>query len=78
MVELKDGQCSNVFKKIFRDNWARFKFRYPRYKTEYYDEVVKKMLSCGDPKRLGYIEYQCMSSCALPRFDRKMVFIFSD
>ena len=63
MVACNDIGSDNVFKKIFRDTWESFKSRYPRYNTEYYDEVVKKMLSCGDPKQLGYIEYQCLS-CA--------------
>jgi hypothetical protein len=37
----------NVFKQIFADGWAEFKRNHPRY--EAVDEVVQKMLGCGDP-----------------------------
>ena len=35
-----------IFKQIFRDGWAAFKARHPRY--EAVDEVVQKMLGCGE------------------------------
>jgi histidinol phosphatase-like PHP family hydrolase len=53
----------NVFKQIFRDHWAGFKQRHPRYDRPYYEGLVKKMLSCGNPEQIGYIEYRCLD-CA--------------
>ena len=50
---------SNVFKQIFADHWDVFKQSHPRYHTSYYDGLVKKMLDCGNPDKMGYIEYRC-------------------
>ncbi len=50
----------NVFKQIFSDHWEEFKKMYSKYNTPYYDELVKKMLDCGDPEKMGYIEYRCL------------------
>jgi hypothetical protein len=50
----------NVFKQIFAEHWDGFKHVYPRYNTRYYDSLVNKMLACGDPERMGYIEYRCL------------------
>jgi len=33
---------------------------YPRYDTPYYDGLVDKMLGCGNPEKMGYIEYRCL------------------
>jgi Putative transposase/Transposase zinc-binding domain len=33
---------------------------YPRYHTRYYDGLVDKMLRCGNPDQIGYIEYRCL------------------
>jgi hypothetical protein len=49
----------NVFKQIFVDHWDGFKHVYPRYDTRYYDGLVDKMLGCGNPDQMGYIEYRC-------------------
>ncbi len=49
----------NIFKQIFSDHWKKFKELYPKYNTEYYNKLVTKMLSCGNPKDMGYIEYRC-------------------
>ncbi|MFO0794008.1 MAG: hypothetical protein U0586_08080 [Candidatus Brocadiaceae bacterium] len=38
----------NVFKQIFKDHWEGFKQRHLKYNTLYYDELVRKMLSCGN------------------------------
>ena len=48
-----------VFKQIFADHWAEFKRLRPRYQTAYYDTLVAKMLDCGNPDKMGYIEYRC-------------------
>ncbi len=49
-------QAKNVFKQIFSDGWAAFLRRYPRYGAV--DEVVQKMLGCGDPAK-GHALYLC-------------------
>jgi hypothetical protein len=46
----------NVFKQIFIDGWDDFKRRHPRYLSA--DEVVQKMLGCGDPAK-GHALYVC-------------------
>jgi hypothetical protein len=53
------SQDGNVFKQIFVEHWDGFTRVYPRYNTRYYDGVVAKMLGCGDPEQMGYIEYRC-------------------
>ena len=50
----------NVFKQLFAEHWDGFKHGYPRYNTRYYDSLVHQMLACGDPERIGYIEYRCL------------------
>ena len=50
-----------VFKDIFRDHWDDFQRKFPRYRDAYYDEVIKKMLNCGDVIS-GYSMYVC-SEC---------------
>ncbi len=37
----------NRFKQIFIDGWEAFKHAHPRYESV--DEVVQKLLGCGDP-----------------------------
>ena len=49
----------SVFKQIFADHWDEFKRVRPRYQTAYYDSLVAKMLDCGNPDKMGYIEYRC-------------------
>ena len=60
-MELEDRQDWNVYKQIFADHWDGFKKEHPLYDKEYYDDLVEKMLSCGDPRQMGYVEYRCMS-----------------
>jgi len=50
----------NVFKEIFTEHWEGFKQCRPRYDTPYYDDLVDKMLRCGNPDQIGYIEYRCL------------------
>ena len=50
----------SIFKQIFTDHWAGFKRVYPRYDRRYYDDLVAKMLGCGDPAQMGYIDYRCL------------------
>src|SRR5919201_2270849 len=46
----------NRFKQIFADGWEEFKRTHPRYAAV--DEVVQKMLCCGDPTN-GHAMYLC-------------------
>jgi Putative transposase/Transposase zinc-binding domain len=50
----------NVFKQIFVDHWEAFRQTQPRYQRAYYADLVAKMLACGNPKHLGYVEYRCL------------------
>ena len=50
----------NLFKQIFTEHWEGFTRVHPRYHTPYYDGLVAKMLGCGDPAKMGYIEYRCL------------------
>ena len=50
----------SVFKQIFADHWETFQRVHPRYQTAYYDELVAKMLACGNPEKIGYVEYRCL------------------
>ena len=50
----------SVFKQIFAEHWAAFQHAHPRYQTAYYDCLVTKMLGCGNPEKMGYIEYRCL------------------
>ena len=59
----KSSIDKETFKQIFRDHWEDFKNKSPRYRAPYYDEVIKKMLNCGDVLS-GYSLYVC-SECGL-------------
>lgn len=48
-----------TFKQIFIDHWDSFKSHSPRYDTDYHDEVIQKMLDCGDPDKMGFVQYRC-------------------
>ena len=50
----------SVFKQIFAEHWDGFKRAYPRYDRRYYDGLVAKMLGCGAPDQMGYIDYRCL------------------
>jgi hypothetical protein len=50
----------SVFKQIFADHWEEFQRAHPRYQTSYYDGLVAKMLDCGHPEKMGYVEYRCL------------------
>src|SRR5688500_14357953 len=50
----------NVFQQIFADHWEAFRQTQPRYQTAYYADLVAKMLACGNPKHMGYVEYRCL------------------
>lgn len=48
-----------TFKQIFRDHWEEFKLAYPLYNNHYHDEVIQKMLDCGNPDKMGFAQYRC-------------------
>jgi Putative transposase/Transposase zinc-binding domain len=50
----------SVFQQIFADHWEPFQHAHPRYQTPYYDGLVAKMLACGNPDKMGYVEYRCL------------------
>jgi len=50
----------SVFQQIFADHWDAFQHAHPRYQTPYYDGLVAKMLACGQPEKMGYVEYRCL------------------
>jgi hypothetical protein len=50
----------SVFKQIFADHWDTFQRAHPRYQTSYHNGLVAKMLACGNPQQMGYIEYRCL------------------
>ena len=50
----------SVFQQIFADHWEAFQQAHTRYQTPYYDELMAKMLACGQPAQIGYSEYRCL------------------
>jgi DNA-directed RNA polymerase subunit RPC12/RpoP len=50
----------SVFQQIFADHWDAFAHAHPRYQTPYYEGLVAKMLACGNPEQVGYVEYRCL------------------
>jgi len=50
----------NIFKQIFADHWDGFTHAHPRYQTAYDNALGSKMLACGNPEKMGYIEYRCL------------------
>jgi hypothetical protein len=56
-----EGIDKTTFKQIFREHWDEFKQAYPRYDQPEYDQVVQKMLACGDPQKMGFVQYRCCS-----------------
>jgi hypothetical protein len=50
----------SVFQHIFAEPWEVFQHTHPRYQTPYDDELVRKMLDCGTPAKMGSVEYRCL------------------
>jgi hypothetical protein len=55
---MRNGKA--LFKQIFQDHWEDFKRSHPAYNEEYYDQLVAKMLGCGEAWN-GYAEYRCVT-----------------
>ena len=51
----RDG---SVFQQIFAEHWQAFQQAHARYQTPYYDALVRKMLDCGNPVKMGAVEYR--------------------
>lgn len=49
----------NTFKQIFHDHWDAFKQFRPRFDSADYNETIQKMLGCGDPEKMGFVQYRC-------------------
>ena len=54
------AQTWSVFQQIFAEHWEAFQHAHPRYQTPYYDALVRKMLACGNPMKMGSVEYRCL------------------
>jgi len=54
-----EGIDKNTFKQIFYDHWDEFKQDHPRFDCPDYNDSVQKMLGCGDPDKMGYVQYRC-------------------
>jgi len=50
----------SVFQQIFANHWEPFQRAHPRSQTAYYDDLVAKMLDCGTPEKMGYLEDRCL------------------
>ena len=50
----------SVFQQIFAEHWETFQQAHPRYQTRYHDALVRKMLACGNPVKMGRSIYRCL------------------
>ena len=56
-----EGVDKTTFKRIFQEHWEDFKTVYPRYDSPDYNTTVQKMLDCGNPEKMGFVQYRCLS-----------------
>jgi hypothetical protein len=56
-----EGIDKNTFKQIFYDHWDAFKHAHPRFNCPDYNDTIRKMLNCGDPDKMGFVQYRCCS-----------------
>lgn len=54
-----EGIDKNTFKQIFYDHWDAFKQAYPKFDSPDYNDTIQKMLGCGDPEKMGFVQYRC-------------------
>ena len=54
-----EGIDKNTFKQIFYDHWDTFRKFNPRFDSLDYTETIQKMLDCGDPEKMGFVQYRC-------------------
>jgi hypothetical protein len=63
LINKGEKKDKNIFKKIFEENWEKFKRLNPEYNEDQYNDVVAKMLKCCSELG-GYAEYRC-KNCGL-------------
>jgi len=54
-----EGIGKNTFKQIFDDHWEAFKKTQPKFDCPDYNDTIQKMLNCGDPKKMGFVQFRC-------------------
>jgi len=54
-----EGIDKNTFKQIFHDHWDAFKQTNPKFDCPDYNDTIHKMLNCGDPDKMGFVQYRC-------------------
>jgi len=54
-----EGIDKNTFKQIFYDHWDAFKQTHTRFDSPDYNNTIQKMLDCGDPEKMGFVQYRC-------------------
>jgi len=54
-----EGIDKNTFKQIFYDHWDAFTLFQPRFDSPDYNDTIQKMLDCGDPNKMGFVQYRC-------------------
>lgn len=57
-MSVNNVMSNNIFKQIFIDYWEIFKKKCNRYNSVYYENVITKMLNCGE-LFFGYSLYVC-------------------
>ena len=53
------GFDKNTFKQIFLDHWDSFKHLNQRFDCPDYNDTIEKMLNCGNPEKMGFVQYRC-------------------
>ncbi len=54
-----EGFDKNTFKQIFLDHWDSFKHLNQRFDCPDYNDTIEKMLNCGNPEKMGFVQYRC-------------------
>ncbi len=54
-----EGIDKHTFKKIFCEHWDTFKQTHTRFDSLDYNNTIQKMLDCGDPEKMGFVQYRC-------------------
>ena len=63
MQDREEKPKVNKFLEIFKDNWSKFKEKFPSCNTPHNDRQVDSVLKCGDPS-FGLMQIMCMK-CGL-------------
>jgi hypothetical protein len=54
-----EGIDKNTFKQIFYEHWDAFKQAHPKFDCPDYNDTLQKMLDCGNPEKMGFVQYRC-------------------